>query len=86
MSRIRWTVKAVKAVKVIIGLAAATLIVSISAPAAARADDPVTPDPNVLDVLDSVLAENGGPGAVPSTPAPLPTSPRGGPAVPVGPP
>ena len=82
MSRFRWTVKAVK---VMIGMAAATLLASISAPAVARADDPVTPDPNILDVLDSVLAENGGPGAVPSTPVSQPTSPRVGPAVPVGP-
>ena len=82
MSRFRWNANAVK---VTIGMAAATLLASISAPAAARADDPVTPDPNILDVLDSVLAENGGSGAVPSTPAPQPTSPRARPAVPVGP-
>ena len=82
MIRFRWTVKAEK---VTIGIAAATLLASISAAAAARADDPVTPDPNVLDVLDSVLAENGGPGGVPSPPAPQPMSPRPGPAVPVRP-
>jgi hypothetical protein len=82
MSRFRWFVKAVEG---LLGMAAATLLATVLAPAGARADDSATPDPTVLDVLDSVLAESGGPSAVPSTPAPQPTSPGAGPAVPVGP-
>jgi hypothetical protein len=57
---------------------AAMLLATIPAPAAAWADDPATPDPIVWDVLDSVLAQNGGPGTV--------QPPGGDPNVPVGPP
>jgi hypothetical protein len=78
MSTFRWIAKVATG---LLAMAAATLLASMSAPAAARADDPVTPDPTIMDVLDSVLADNGGPAPVPSTPAPQPTSPRapGGP-------
>jgi hypothetical protein len=57
--------------RIVIGTAA-MLLATIPAPAAA------TPDPTVLDVLDSVLAQTGGPGTV--------QPPSAGPNVPVGPP
>jgi hypothetical protein len=63
--------------RIVIGTAA-MLLATIPAPAAARADDPATPDPTVLDVLDSVLAQTGGPGTV--------QPPSADPNVPVGPP
>ena len=50
------------------GIVAAIAVAALAAPATARADDPVTPDPTVLDVLDSVLGQNSAPSAGPDIP------------------
>ena len=54
-------------------LAGITAAVALTMTPTASADDPPNPDPTIMDVLDSVLADS-----APATPAPPPnaTAPR----------
>jgi hypothetical protein len=62
-----------------IGFGVAALLVAglAPAPATARADDPSSPDPSVMDVVDLVLAASPQP-TVPAPPTTQPPAPNGG--------
>ncbi len=58
-----------------IGYGFAAVLTVALAPAPARADEPSSPDPTVMDVVDSVLTENPQPAVAPpatTQPAPPP--------------
>jgi hypothetical protein len=58
------------------GFAAAVLVPLTAAPAIAFADEPSTPDPTVMDVVDSLLADTPDPVvAPPPTAQPVPAAP-----------
>jgi hypothetical protein len=59
-------------------LAAGLVVALAPAPALARADEPSPPDPSVMDIVDSVLAQNPQPPENPAPPArPTPPQPPG---------